>query len=80
MTSGPPMEEKQLLQKDELWRHMDPHSTQMADFKRVIGKNHAVELRTYHELWQWSVDHPATFWEEVWKYTGVKEHQQYKTV
>ena len=35
---------------------------------------------SYAEAWQWSVDHPAEFWESVWRYFDVQAHAPYTAV
>jgi acetoacetyl-CoA synthetase len=61
----------------ELWRHPRPESTEFYAFQQHIAKKHGVATSSYNDLWQWSVDHPAAFWEEVWHYTGIKANKQY---
>lgn len=39
--------------------------TRMAQFMQATGHGR------YGELWQWSVDAPAAFWTEVWRFCGV---------
>lgn len=80
MPSQVPIRELQSPEIEALWRHSNPDSAQLAEFKHLVEGRHKITLRTYHELWKWSVDHPAKFWEEVWKYTGMVTHQLYKTV
>jgi acetoacetyl-CoA synthetase len=64
----------------ELWRHSNPENTAMYKFKELISEKYNLEFSAYHDLWQWSVDHPGLFWEEVWHFTGIKAHEPYKTV
>jgi acetoacetyl-CoA synthetase len=64
----------------ELWRHSDPQHTAMYRFKKLVAAKYKLDLPTYHDLWQWSVNEPASLWEEVWHFTGIKAHEQYKTV
>ncbi|ETI21652.1 acetoacetate-CoA ligase [Cladophialophora carrionii CBS 160.54] len=64
----------------ELWRHPRPESTEFFAFQQHVAKKHGVPTSSYHDLWQWSVDHPGAFWEEVWHYTGIKAHKQYDKV
>ncbi|KMU78645.1 acetyl-coenzyme A synthetase [Coccidioides immitis RMSCC 3703] len=64
----------------ELWRPANPEATSIHKFKSIVASKHAPGLESYHDLWQWSVDEPAKFWEEVWNYTGVKAHRPYEKV
>ncbi|KAK6381324.1 hypothetical protein LTS17_004381 [Exophiala oligosperma] len=61
----------------KLWQHPHPEQTQLYAFQQLVAKKHGVHTSSYKELWQWSVDHPALFWEEVWHYTGIKAHKHY---
>lgn len=63
-----------------LWRPSSPEKTQIHEFKTLASKKYNVKLDGYRDLWQWSVDEPANFWEEVWKYTAVKAQEPYSKV
>ncbi len=41
------------------------------DFMKVLSKQYKLDLQNYDDIWQWSVDHPAEFWSQVWDYCGV---------
>jgi acetoacetyl-CoA synthetase len=64
----------------ELWRHSNPERTTLHKFKELISSKFGVGFPTYHDLWQWSVNQPASFWEEVWHFTGIRAHEPYKEV
>ncbi|KAI1624709.1 acetoacetate-CoA ligase [Exophiala viscosa] len=64
----------------ELWRHPRPEATEFHAFQQHVAKKHNLSVGTYSDLWQWSVDHPSTFWEEIWHYTGIKAHKQYESI
>lgn len=64
----------------ELWRHPDPTKTQLYAFQQHVNSKHSLKTQSYQDLWQWSVDHPAAFWEEIWHYTGIKAHDTYQKV
>lgn len=64
----------------ELWRHPKPESTQMYAFQEHVKQKHNLSIAGYQDLWQWSVDHPAAFWEEIWHYTQIKAEQPYQSV
>lgn len=38
------------------------------------------QFADYHEAWEWSVNHPADFWESIAAYFQVKFHAPYSTV
>ncbi|KAJ9604259.1 hypothetical protein H2200_011093 [Cladophialophora chaetospira] len=64
----------------ELWRHPRPESTELYAFQQHVANKHGVSTSSYQELWQWSIDYPGAFWEEVWNYTGIKANKQYDKV
>ncbi|WP_428826049.1 acetoacetate--CoA ligase [Azonexus sp. IMCC34842] len=39
--------------------------TRMAQFMQAMGR------APYAELWQWSVDQPAEFWSQIWRFCGA---------
>ena len=63
-----------------LWRHKDPESTCMYDFKRLVEKKYNVRLDGYEALRQWSITHLAQFWEEVWHFTGIQSSTPFTKV
>jgi hypothetical protein len=57
--------------KTMLWRHPDPDSTRMAEFMRGINRKYGLKLESYDDLYRWSIDDIASFWGEVWDFTGI---------
>lgn len=37
-----------------------------------FAKSQGFSIDEYDALWRWSVSEPAAFWEEVWKFTGLR--------
>ena len=64
----------------ELWRHRDPKSTQMWDFMSIVNKKYSKKFRSYEDLYKWSIDDVSEFWEETWRYVGIRSSQQYDKV
>jgi acetoacetyl-CoA synthetase len=64
----------------ELWRHPHPEKSEFHAFQQHVAKKHGVPTTSYNDLWQWSVDHPGPFWEEVYNYTGIRAHKSYNSV
>ncbi|KAI9816817.1 MAG: hypothetical protein M1827_001462 [Pycnora praestabilis] len=64
----------------ELWRHSSPESSRMYEFKDLINRTHGVHLAGYQDLYQWSVDNIALFWNEVWHFTRVRASHPYDEV
>ncbi|HUG44589.1 MAG TPA: acetoacetate--CoA ligase [Acidobacteriota bacterium] len=40
-------------------------------YQEFLLRKFNVDCRTFDELYTWSVENPATFWESVWEFTGV---------
>ncbi|KAF2087845.1 acetoacetate-CoA ligase [Saccharata proteae CBS 121410] len=65
---------------DPLWVHPAPKSTPMWAFLQHVNGKHGVQLQTYKDLHQWSVDNISAFWGEVWHYVGIKASKPYLEV
>ena len=63
-----------------LWTPSSPEKTQIDALRRAINDIHSQSLEDYSELYQWSVDHPAEFWEIVWKENNVIASEPYTQV
>lgn len=68
------------LSKQVLWTHPDPDSTRMAEFMWAVNRKHRLKLKTYDQLYRWSIDNIAEFWGEVWDFTGVTAEKVYEEV
>lgn len=55
-----------------LWQHKNPTATRLYEFKQLIEAKHKVELKTYEDLRQWSINNLSKFWGQVWKFTHVR--------
>ncbi|KAE8346529.1 hypothetical protein BDV24DRAFT_147257 [Aspergillus arachidicola] len=64
----------------ELWRHSSPQDTQIYDFMMKLNAEHGLSLKSYDDLWRWSISKPALFWERIWHYTAIKSHKPYDRV
>ncbi|MFZ0546532.1 MAG: acetoacetate--CoA ligase [Candidatus Promineifilaceae bacterium] len=48
----------------------------MTHFMQWLAENHNLEFEGYRQLWQWSVNNTADFWESLWDYFEVTASQQ----
>jgi acetoacetyl-CoA synthetase len=64
----------------ELWRHAAPESTHMWKFLQTVNKEKDLQLKDYDDLYDWSVDQTAEFWDAVWKFTGIRASAPYDEV
>jgi len=40
-------------------------------FITALNAAYKLNLRTYHDLWQWSIDNLEEFWDAIWQFCGV---------
>ncbi|MEV4509472.1 acetoacetate--CoA ligase [Dactylosporangium sp. NPDC049525] len=61
----------------ELWRPPADvrDRTRIGAFLRWLSSERGLEFEDYQHLWQWSVDHPAVFWQAIWDHFEVVAHQ-----
>jgi acetoacetyl-CoA synthetase len=55
-------------------------SAQITQFARHVVRKHKLELNTYPEFYQWTIDHIEEFWSEVWDWCGVVASKKGGTV
>jgi acetoacetyl-CoA synthetase len=54
--------------------------SQMFKFKEYINTNHGLNLDSYQDLHEWSVNQIPTFWEETWNYFDIIHGEPYTQV
>jgi acetoacetyl-CoA synthetase len=52
----------------------------MTRFTQEVNEHYNLVLDNYNDLHRWSVDQPAQFWAEVWRFTEVRSSQQASAV
>jgi acetoacetyl-CoA synthetase len=52
----------------------------MTAFADMVAGRHGQELRDYGRLRAWSVERPADFWAELWRYAGVRASRPWDRV
>ncbi len=55
-------------------------SSNLFAYQQWLEKEPGLSFDGYDELWKWSVDHIADFWESLWKYFGIISHSDYDSV
>ena len=45
-----------------------------------LSEKYALEFDNYDDLWQWSVENTAEFWECLWHYFDIKSYSPYSSV
>ena len=63
----------QLTQKAPLWIPSDERKqdANLTRFIQEVKTRHQLGLKSYAELYQWSVDHIPDFWEAVWDFAEI---------
>ncbi|MBV8030886.1 MAG: AMP-binding protein, partial [Betaproteobacteria bacterium] len=58
---------------DPIWRPSaeDVEQALVTQFARQVIRKHKLDFNTYPDFYRWSVEHPETFWSEVWEFCGV---------
>ena len=45
-------------------------------FMALVNQRHALTVTTFGELYDWSIDHPQSFWKLIWEFGGVAAARQ----
>jgi hypothetical protein len=62
-----------MTSKQPLWVPTDVESTNIVQFIKHVNKKYSLQLHTYEDIWQWSVN-PNTlpaFWAEACVFLGI---------
>ena len=51
-----------------LWIPAHPEKTQMARFLNRVNEIVNLEMKSYDELFNWSVKHSPDFWAQIWDF------------
>lgn len=65
-----------------LWQasRTDLRECNLAKYMRWLAAEKGLRFDTYHELWQWSIEDLAGFWQSQWDYFQVIHHTPYDSV
>ena len=63
-----------------LWTPSHPEKTQMAQFIHRVNEIYGLEIKSYDELFNWSVNHISEFWEQIWDFSQIKHSIPYTKV
>ena len=68
--------------KTPLWRPAEARKQQanIARFIEKVNARHGLNLDSYAQLYQWSIDHLPEFWAAVWEFAGIKYSRPYDAV
>ena len=63
-----------------LWTPDHPEKSQMAQFIHRVNEIYGLEIKSYDELFNWSVNHISEFWEQIWDFSEIKHSIPYTEV
>ncbi len=68
--------------KKLLWEPSDQHKEQanMTGFINFVNKKYGLELKTYIDLYQWSVTSIPDFWAAMWEFGDIRASRTYDSV
>ncbi|MEL6589800.1 MAG: AMP-binding protein, partial [Bacteroidota bacterium] len=68
------------MQLSPLWQARPEfiNASRMHAFRLWVNQQYGLQLETYQDLWQWSVDQLEDFWEAIWEFFSVKSHSPYQ--
>lgn len=55
----------------KLWEHPDPQSTEMYKFMQKVNRKHNLNLTTFWDLYQWSINKRSAFWGDVFESSNL---------
>ncbi|KAI8961573.1 acetoacetyl-coenzyme A synthetase [Daldinia sp. FL1419] len=55
----------------KLWEHPNPKKTQMYELIQRLNKKYNIDLKTFQDLWQFSVTKRSDFYSEVFDYSNI---------
>jgi acetoacetyl-CoA synthetase len=60
--------------KKPLWVPSEEYikKTNISRFINLVNKRHSLKIRSYDELYRWSVENIKDFWEAMWKFGEIK--------
>jgi acetoacetyl-CoA synthetase len=65
-----------------LWQPSEEavEQAQLTQFARQVVRKRHLDLNSYPEFYQWSIDQPEEFWSDVWEYCGLIASRKGSTV
>lgn len=68
--------------KTPLWRPSDRRRREanVTRFINVVNERYHLDVRSYAQLWTWSVEHLSEFWAAMWDFAGIIASRRYTDV
>ncbi|KAI1332051.1 acetoacetate-CoA ligase [Xylariaceae sp. FL0255] len=64
----------------KLWEHPNPKATQAWDFMQLINRKNNLDLKTFQDLYKFSITKRSEFYDEVFKYGNIIHEGTYTKV
>ncbi|KAJ5730399.1 AMP-dependent synthetase/ligase [Penicillium malachiteum] len=64
----------------KLWEHPDPESTAMAQFRRDLEQSTGKQLKSFHDMYLYSIQNRTAFWDFCWKYFKIIHEGSYTKI
>lgn len=64
----------------KLWEHASPSSTEMYKFMQEVNKKHSLQLKTFWDLYTYSITARANFWDQAFQYLRLIHTGSYTRV
>src|SRR5918912_2874524 len=70
------------LEPKKLWQPSERavEEAQLTQFARQVIRKRRLDVASYPDFYQWSVEHPEEFWSDVWDFCGVVASRKGSTV
>ncbi|CZS94139.1 related to acetoacetyl-CoA synthetase [Rhynchosporium agropyri] len=64
----------------KLWEHANPQATEMYRLMQEINQKHKLNLQTFWELYQFSINNRSKFWDQAFHFLDIIHDGSYKQV
>ena len=70
-----------IFMKKPLWLPSEENikKTNISRFINLVNKRHSLKIRSYNELYRWSVENIKDFWEAMWEFADIRA-SRYDTI
>ncbi|CAH2295729.1 acetoacetyl- synthetase [Pelobates cultripes] len=71
---------EEIMESKVMWYPDSKRITQMDQFRARVNSNYGLNLESYNDLYQWSVECYPEFWAEFWDFSGIVYSRRYDEV
>ncbi|MEM4588805.1 MAG: acetoacetate--CoA ligase, partial [Thermoplasmata archaeon] len=64
----------------QIWEPKLKENTNMYNFILFVNKRRGKDFKNYWELYEWSINEPEYFWEDVWDFVGIIYSRKYEKI